>query len=605
MLQQTLPVPFFQARTGLNFRAREPKFNPYTVTGYNFLELYCQANGSNLNSGTDNNSSPRYSSTNGNWNATTFTFTPSDGSNPLDYVTAGDWASIYNDGASVGVYIVYVKQVTSTQIICNGSLFVGVLPTTSATGRSIRVGGAWLGPNGSSVFPFNLVNFAQNFTEVIGSGRRPCINMKNDQIYSITTGIFGGGGSMGRFVVWGYSETIRDGGRATIQGPSSGTGFNLVGGFGSTVWVDMIFDRNGNTGSTSPVGLNSFQQILIRCTFSRGVGPGITTSTFPSALIECEAWGNNTANNANMGGFYFTSGGAVSCINCYSHDNACTGFYKNHSDTLLATYIGCIADSNKEAGFNLQGAALNVLFNCDAYNNGGDGIILTGASQGSGALNNVIYNTNLIKNRGYGINFFYPTCWAEMRNNGFGTGSMANLRGAVGGYVFNDPVPGVVKYPANFSPYNDVDNGDFSLVLPEALSAGRGVFTQGGGKSGTVSYPDIGAAQAPTVLTILGGGDPNLDEAQTLPFGYVGFSYVWRWYLSGSAEITVVSGSLPPGLTLSQPTDDVVTITGTPTLAGQYPFTLRVIVGDSYRDSPFKIHIEPNPSGGGGFASGF
>src|SRR5215472_6750624 len=97
---------------------------PYLAFGA-FTEFYMNAStGSNLNGGSDAGT-VTYTSTNGNYNAGTGVFTPTDGSNPVTAgVTVGQFASIYIDGATVGVFVTRVTAVTNAT---NGTI------TTSLT----------------------------------------------------------------------------------------------------------------------------------------------------------------------------------------------------------------------------------------------------------------------------------------------------------------------------------------------------------------------------------------------------------------------------------------------------------------------------------------
>src|ERR1051326_728440 len=117
-----------------------------------YTEFYCNAStGSNTNGGSSTGG-VKYNSTNGNWNGST-TFTPTDGSTPANTVSVGDFASIYLDGATQAVRI---SRVTNVAAGVNGVITVsnsagsGTNPTSGATGRSIKVGGEWAGPNGST-----------------------------------------------------------------------------------------------------------------------------------------------------------------------------------------------------------------------------------------------------------------------------------------------------------------------------------------------------------------------------------------------------------------------------------------------------------------------
>jgi putative Ig domain-containing protein len=90
----------------------------------------------------------------------------------------------------------------------------------------------------------------------------------------------------------------------------------------------------------------------------------------------------------------------------------------------------------------------------------------------------------------------------------------------------------------------------------------------------------------------------------TMDDGWVGLAYDEEWWLEYAATpitYSVVSGSLPTGLTLSGFGSAGGKISGTPTLAGTYSFTLRATNAFGFADQAFSITINtPSLSGGGG-----
>ncbi len=125
-----------------------------------FTEFYMNSLGSNVNGGSSNASNATFTSTSGNWQGLGIAnFRPTDGQNPSGNVNVGDFCSIYLDAAVVGVYI---TRITAVQNAVNGNISTsvgnsyGTAPTNGATGRTIKVAGAWLGPVGAVTFPFGL-----------------------------------------------------------------------------------------------------------------------------------------------------------------------------------------------------------------------------------------------------------------------------------------------------------------------------------------------------------------------------------------------------------------------------------------------------------------
>lgn len=82
-----------------------------------------------------------------------------------------------------------------------------------------------------------------------------------------------------------------------------------------------------------------------------------------------------------------------------------------------------------------------------------------------------------------------------------------------------------------------------------------------------------------------------------LPEGYVGLSYDLDWhFLIYSTDMSIDSGSFPPGLDLSFPTPFSWTITGTPTEIGYYTVQLKVVVSQTVGYITLHIPILPNPT---------
>lgn len=477
-----------------------------------FTEFYCQSGGSNLNAGSTTNNTAAYTSVNGNWNGTS-TFTPVDGSTPANTVNVGDFASVYLDAATTAVYI---ARVTAVAAGVNGAITLsttvksGSPPSSGATGRSIKVGGAWLGPNGTSGFPLTFLLAALRNT----SGNVVRINLKNDQTYSVTAQM-----------VWalddacwvqGYSSSPGDLGKATISGGTSGASYTVVagaGGGGVTV-ADLVFANNGATGAAVGVTFGTSQTVWLRCVF-RGMTAGGKAVDSQEILIECEAYGNNTSNTANQGGFQSAAAVAPYLLRCFSHDNTgsnTAGFHMNSAGESSTNIIldHCISADNGGNGVNWSGIAGSTsttavfqLRNCDIYQNGGDGLKILTNNTGNATTSIYIESCNFVKNTGWAINgiaLSSNTRSGYMFNCGFGSGSAANGSGNVNTSTVDNLIDlNSVTYGSGLLPWVDPNNGDFRVNLAAANAAGRGSFTQADGSyTGTVGYPDIGAAQSKT-----------------------------------------------------------------------------------------------------------
>jgi hypothetical protein len=76
--------------------------------------------------------------------------------------------------------------------------------------------------------------------------------------------------------------------------------------------------------------------------------------------------------------------------------------------------------------------------------------------------------------------------------------------------------------------------------------------------------------------------------------GVVGLAYTQAWDLSPATSpttYTLASGSLPPGLTLSNVSDDIGQLSGTPTAAGTFTFTLTATNAVGSSNKTFTVSI--------------
>lgn len=457
-----------------------------------FTEFYCDAaNGSNLNSGSDAGTSV-YTSTNGSWSTVTNLFTPTDGTNPATAspgVTVGQFASVYIDGAAVAVYVGRVTNVVNAvngAITVSSSAKMGTAPTTSATTRTIKVGGCWKGPNGTSWFPFSIAMVGTTLTDSGGDLTR--INLKNNAIYQMTGSANTAG--FNNLVVQGYSSSVDDSGIANIDN-SSGATLLTIASATSCFYKQLKFSCSSGSGSTSLLSVTGGGH-WFRCVFTGSRGSGINLSSTDAVVRECEAYDNNKGNGASNAGFVSSSN--TQFFSCISHDN--TG--SNSSGFLITTANGtfnnCIADTNGGSGITTSSnpATLSIT-NCDFYNNGGDGIVI-------GNTVPIIINCNFIKNTGKAINVTGLTRGGLVSHNGYGSGTQANGSADSLSNIYDDGT--AITYASNVTPWVDPANGDFRIDLVAANFAGRGAFTETAPSySGTIGYPDVGAAQSLT-----GGG---------------------------------------------------------------------------------------------------
>ncbi len=128
--------------------------------------------------------------------------------------------------------------------------------------------------------------------------------------------------------------------------------------------------------------------------------------------------------------------------------------------------------------------------NCEYYNNV-DGIKLAPTTLGNFAY---MVNNNFIKNSGKGINNTVTKQSGIIYNNGRGAGTQANGSADTLGSILDTSTD--ITYVANATPWNAPTTGDFRIVLAGAKNAGRSHFEETDGtNTGTVGFPDIGAAE--------------------------------------------------------------------------------------------------------------
>jgi hypothetical protein len=426
---------------------------------------------------------PLVTYTNGGWNSGTGVFTPASGDPIAAGVAVGHFASVYTDGASAPtVRIARVTARTTTTVTLSTSAGSGTAPTTAASGLTLVVGGAWLGPNGTSSFPFNfLTSSATN-----SSLNVPRVNLKNDATYSVTAALTA---SQSTLTYHGYSTTFGDGGRATIDGGTSGASYVLLNNSASTIaWADIIFQNNGATGSASLFTGTQGRYFIERCLFQGSRGFGIDISgNGGSVVIDCEVTGNNLSNTASTAGGRF---GSAIVINSNIHDN--TGSNTSGviaSAAVVVGFFGCVFDTNGGAGFQSAASSVQHFVNCTFYNNTGTGLNVSNTSTVTVARNCVFDS-----NGGFGLNangIVFNT-YSAFRNN---TSGATQVAGTNTSYVEE----GLITLSA--SPFTDPANGNFSLNNTAGGGAamrglGYGTLPTNFGYSGSsVGYPDVGAIQ--------------------------------------------------------------------------------------------------------------
>lgn len=580
-----------------SFVEQDPAFAQPTATPVSFTEFYCQSTGSNLNAGSDQNAAAKYTSTNGSWSTPALLFTPTDGTNPVSAgVKIGDYASIYVDGASVAALI---TRITAVVDAANGAITVlgagsvaGTAPTTSATARTIKVGGAHLGPNAASGFPLTLTSWGNQRNGLSSTVR---CNIKNDQTYSLTASFGIDANSSFPHVIQGYSVTPGDGGKATLDGGTSTAQVITATGTQGGALRDLIFSTSISSGSNDLVASGTGTEFT-RCVFSGARGNGLNSAGPNTFINECEASNCNGGNSTNTGCFKMTGAGTT-VLRSIAHDSSgsnTVGFIVSNGGVTIQNVIG--------AKLGLYGVSVISSGNgtrvaqSDFYSIGSDAIHIATALTGYIWFeNNNFFKTNL-----GGIPGGAGICNLSTGMMGF---SYNNAYGSVpvGDTLLNIVESGKISYPPGVTPWTDPDNGNFALTNSRAISTGRGAFTVTQLYSATsIGYPDVGAAAVQSATQIF--NVPN--TVQILSPGYLNHTYNWKYSLGIAATFTLQSGTLPTGLTLAQVDANTVQLTGTPTAIATFLFTLRATVGTSYGDASYSLDILDDPDEGTGAVGG-
>lgn len=450
-----------------------------------YTNYCCRSGGSNLNAGTrtgdttEPGTSASFTYASGTWVSSSGVFTVASGNPQSDGVAAGDMASVYADGATVTTLVGRVTAVSTTTITISGGAKSGTT-TDGTSNRTLKIGGAWKGPNGTENFPFGFITTASHD----GTNTSIRINLKNDASYVVSAAV---ASSTGSLLFEGYATSYSDGGKAIIDANANAIVVLTLSG-ANNVAKNLIITNNGASGSNAGLVMSGSTSRAIGCVAHDIRGFGINLSGASAAAIECEAYLCNGSNTSNTSGINLGTSGTLA-VRCDSHDNSGSnshGFTINNSQ--VAGLVDCIADTNGGSGVLFVTGAAAVLVRVDCYKNGADGVNATGGGPH-------LDSCNFVWNGAYGVRGNSAALSGYLLINcGFGAGTMANASGTTTGVSTQES--GSVNYAADVTPWTDPENGDFRVSLAAAKGAGRGVFTQTQASyTGAVGYPDRGAVQ--------------------------------------------------------------------------------------------------------------
>jgi len=452
-----------------------------------------------MNGGSDENTSPAYSATNGGWVSGTGVFTPTSGDpSAVSPTLVGQFAHVFTDGSTTPTFIGRVTAVSSTTVTVSTTAKSGTAPSTAGTGISINVGGVWKGPNGTVSFPFGFITSSQTNS----SNNLPFVNMISGTNYAITAAMTHSSSSC---AFGGYTTTVRDGGKATIDGGTSGTSYILLTVSGNDILIqDLIFQNNGATGSAAGISVTQNYNTLSRVVVNNTRGSGVSySSSFAQLCTDLEVYSANKSNTSGQSGVLVLNG-SVTLDRPVIHDNTGSnnsGLFVSSASSIVTVKNG-IFDTNGNRGADLSNG-LHLVSDSVFYNNGATGVY---CRNGRGA---VIENCAFVSNGVYGIDVAAQQSLL-VRNCAFYSNTSGQINGTQG------IVTGSVTLTGD--PFTDAANGDFRLNNTSGAGAacrgaGIGTYTQTASSyAGTVGYPDIGIQHQET-----GGGGggmlfvPSLD----------------------------------------------------------------------------------------------
>lgn len=318
------------------------------------------------------------------------------------------------------------------------------------------------------------------------------INIKADGTYSIASP--GATISSAGPIFWrGYTSTAGDGGKATISGATTGASYTPITVSASGhQFQDLIFTENGSSGASTWFSVTVTKNVFIRCVFHDVRSTGFVNSNVIVAMVECEAYNCNESNTGTSNGGLGVNLSGSTLIRTTAHDNT-AGDRANGIviDGGVLVYRN-VLESNTGHGYYSTGDTTATIIYNNFYNNTKSGLYSANTTDMlmTSASNNWLNNTR------YGVEFSSATSMmGTWLNNAYGSGTQANDLGDIQAMEGMQMI-GAVAYASDVTPWADPANGDFKTTLTAAKGAGRGLFLQTvSGYSGTIGYPDIGAAQ--------------------------------------------------------------------------------------------------------------
>lgn len=401
-------------------------------------ELYVQTTGNQLNSGSTNSDAAAFTYAGGTFVRSTRVFTVASGDPSSDFTVDGtQFASVYTTaGATVATYVARITARDATTITLDATALAGATSTVSesAGAATLKIGGAWKGPNGTDYHPFGFAaSTLQN-----ASGHLPRVNVKTGT-YAVTGA--GPTDSLASVLYEGYTTEPGDGALdmtlPNITGSTDDLPYIMLTFSGARREFKFLqFTRNGvdspgpNVAGGQMVIVTGQSPYFYGCRFKNGWRDGLRTSGDGALVVSCEAVGCNVDAANGFGGFHAI--GATTYINCWAHhmykagDAGSTGFVFEAGAGKRVTYIGCIASHNGGQGYwNAASACVVTMINCVAAYNDLSGVEF---ATGGGTSMSLIQNCAFIENGEHGIRYLNGTWAAWAVNNAF----YSNTDGEIG-----------------------------------------------------------------------------------------------------------------------------------------------------------------------------
>lgn len=480
--------------------------------------FYVTPTGSKVNSGSTADDAALVTFVNGNWDASTGIFIGIGAD--LSAVTVGMFASIYVDGAEISAFVGRITAFNDTTDAVTVSLLTktGTAPSTSATGRSMKIGGAWMGPSLNTLtnvagFPFNFVN--ANLTNTSFEPVMVWIKGNADGSAAYTaTNSFAHASNHVNFC--GYTNTIGDAGIAVTSGFTNPVPFNLFTvGANDCRFKQLGFYNNGWTpGDASGaymVNITGTGNRMERVRFFESARTGLRVGGSGTRLLECEF------NRCNRDG---ANGHAQLLI---TEESAHTRLFVHNSDKPESDSDGIliindspetvmindsIISHNRGVGININNSGANVILNnCTIASNGNHGVVFDVPNSINGS-HVEIQNCIFVLNYGYGVSGETNLLWGPMMStNSFYSNRLGHIAGVNPSFI------GGTNFLSE-DPFENTATGDFRLKTTGAgallRGTARGDFLSHTNIAANYSHRDVGALQ--NTNSAAGGGTTVIQQ---------------------------------------------------------------------------------------------